>query len=196
MKKATETLAGLPIKLFETSKDWEVWLSENYAEPTGLWLKIAKKASGKCSVSYLEALDVALCFGWIDGQKRSYDVEYFLQRFTPRRPKSIWSKINVENIARLTAAGLMQAPGLAAVEAAKADGRWDLAYDSSRTIEMPEEFRVALDANPKAKIFFSTLDKPNTYAILWRIQTAKKLETRQARIEKAIAMLEAGEKLH
>jgi len=182
--------------LFETSKDWEGWLSENQAEPTGLWLQIAKKASGKRSVSYLEALDVALCYGWIDGQKQSYDAEYFLQKFTPRRPKSIWSKVNVENIARLTTAGLMQAPGLAIVEAAKADGRWDQAYDSSRTIEMPEEFRAALDANPKAEAFFSTLNKTNTYAILWRIQTAKTPETRAARIQKLVAMLEAGEKLH
>ncbi|HSI20365.1 MAG TPA: YdeI/OmpD-associated family protein [Verrucomicrobiae bacterium] len=196
MKNTPETLAGLPIKLFETPKDWESWLNENHPEPTGLWLKIAKKASGKRSVSYLEALDVALCFGWIDGQKQSYDAEYFLQKFTPRRAKSTWSKVNVENIARLTAAGLMQAPGLAAVEAAKADGRWDQAYDSSRTMEMPEEFRLALDAHPKAKAFFSTLNKANTYAILWRVQTAKKPETRQARIEKLIAMLEAGEKLH
>ena len=196
MTNTPETLAGLPIKLFETSKDWECWLNENYAEPTGLWLKIAKKASGKRSVSYLQALDVALCFGWIDGQKRSYDAEYFLQKFTPRRPKSIWSKVNVENIARLTAAGLMRAPGLAVVDAARANGRWDQAYDSSRTIEMPEEFCIALDANPKAKAFFSTLNKTNIYATLWRIQTAKKPETRRARIEKLIAMLEAGEKPH
>ena len=196
MNTTSENLAGIPIALFENAKDWESWLKENYAEPTGRWLKIAKKASGKASVSYLEALDVALCYGWIDGQKQSYDAEYFLQKFTPRRPRSIWSKVNVENIARLSAAGLMQAPGLAAVEAAKADGRWDQAYDSSRTMEVPEEFRLALDAHPKAKAFFATLNKTNTYAILWRIQTAKKPETRAARIESLIAMLEAGEKLH
>lgn len=191
-----ETLLGLSIRLFETPNDWERWLRENYSEPNGLWLKIAKKASGKRSVSYSEALDVALCYGWIDGQKRLYDAEYFLQKFTPRRPKSIWSKVNVDNIARLTAAGLMQPSGLAAVEAAKVDGRWDQAYDSSRTIEVPEEFQTALDANSKAKSFYATLNKTNTYAILWRIQTAKKPETRRDRIEKLIAMLEAGEKLH
>lgn len=196
MKNTSETLAGLPITLFETSKDWEQWLSKNNTNPIGLWLKIAKKASGKHSVSYLEALDVALCYGWIDGQKQSYDAEYFLQKFTPRRPKSVWSKVNVENIARLTASGLMQAGGLAAVEAAKADGRWDQAYDSSRTIEVPEDFQTALDKNLKAKAFFATLNKTNTYAVLWRIQTAKKPETRRARIESLISMLEAGEKLH
>ena len=196
MKDTPETLARLPIALFETSKDWERWLSENHAEPVGLWLKIAKKAAGKRSVSYSEALDVALCHGWIDGQKQSYDAEYFLQKFTPRRPKSIWSKTNVENVARLEAAGLMQAGGLAAVEAAQADGRWDLAYDSSRTIEVPEDFQAALDENPKAKAFFATLNKTNAYAALWRIQTAKKLETRRARIVRLVAMLEAGEKLH
>lgn len=196
MKDILETLAGLPIALFETSKDWEQWLSEHNTEPLGLWLKIAKKASGKYSVSYLEALDMALCFGWIDGQKQSYDAEYFLQKFTPRRPKSIWSKVNVENIARLTAAGLMRAGGLAAVEAAKADGRWDRAYDSSRTIEVPEDFQTALNKNPEAKAVFATLNKTNAYAVLWRIQTAKKPETRRARVERLITMLEAGEKLH
>jgi len=196
MENTLETLGGLPIWLFETSEDWERWLIENHAAPGGLWLKIAKKASGRRSVTYPEALDVALCYGWIDGQKRLYDAEYFLQKFTPRRPKSIWSKVNVENIARLTAAGLMRAPGLAVVETAKADGRWDQAYDSSRTIEVPEDFRIALEANSKAKVFFFTLNKTNTYAILWRIQAAKKPETRQARIEKLVAMLAAGEKLH
>ena len=196
MKTEPEILAGLPIVLFKTPKDWEQWLSENSENQMGLWLKIAKKASGKYSVTYAEALDGALCHGWIDGLKKSYDTEFFLQKFTPRRPKSIWSKVNVRHITRLTAAGLMQAGGLAVVEAAKADGRWDQAYDSSRTIEVSAEFQSELDKNPKAKAFFESLNKTNTYAVLWRIQTAKKPETRQARIESLIAMLEAGEKLH
>jgi uncharacterized protein YdeI (YjbR/CyaY-like superfamily) len=194
MKEADETLAGLAIVLFNTSAAWEDWLSKNHRQPTGVWLKIAKKAAHKQSISYLEALDVALCYGWIDGQKRSYDTDYFLQRFTPRRPKSVWSKVNVDNIARLTAAVLMKEAGLAAVEAAKADGRWDQAYDSARTIQVPEDFRIALDKSPSAKEFFASLNKTNTYSILWRIQTAKKPETRQARIQMLIATLEAGEK--
>jgi uncharacterized protein YdeI (YjbR/CyaY-like superfamily) len=196
MENTPETLAGLPITLFESSGDWEKWLGENHADPAGIWLKIAKKGAGKRSVSYVEALDVALCYGWIDGQKQSYDAEYFLQKFTPRRAKSIWSKANVEHVGRLMGAGLMRAGGLAAVEAAKADGRWDRAYDSGRTMEVPEDFQAALDGSVKAKEFFAALDKTNTYAALWRIQTAKKPETRKARIERLIAMLEAGEKLH
>lgn len=184
-----EELAGLPIVLFEQPRDWEQWLEVNHGQPQGLWLKIGKKAAGKASVSYAEALERALCFGWIDGQKQTYDGEYFLQKFTPRRAKSVWSKVNVEKVAALTAAGKMRPAGLAAVEAAKADGRWDQAYDSARTMAVPVDFQTELDANPDAKAFFATINKTNSYAILYRIQSAKKPETRQARIEKFITML-------
>lgn len=196
MKNEIETLAGVPIVLFETAQDWERWLKDNYAQATGLWLKHAKKASGLASVSYAEALDIALCYGWIDGQKQSYDAQYFLQKWTPRRAKSVWSKVNVDKVAGLIASGRMKPSGLAAVEAAKADGRWEQAYDSAQTMTMPEDFAAALEANPKAKEFYATLNKTNTYAMLWRIQTAKKPETRVARIEKFVAMLGEGKKLY
>lgn len=191
-----EELAGLPIMLFETAGDFEKWLEVNYAQTTGVWLKHAKKASGMASVSYAEAVEIALCWGWIDGQKQSYDEQYFLQKFTPRRPKSVWSKINVEKVAALVAAGRMKPTGLAAVDAAKADGRWEQAYDGPATMEMPADFAAALEANPRAKEFYGTLNKTNTYAFLWRIATAKKAETRAARIEKFIAMLGEGEGIH
>lgn len=191
-----ETLNGLQIILFPSPQDWEDWLAAHYTQPEGVWVKIAKKASGLASVSYVEALDVALCYGWIDGQKQSFDAAYYLQKFTPRRPKSIWSKVNVKKVAVLTAAGKMKPAGLAAVDAAKQDGRWDQAYDSHRTMAVPADFQAILDKNPQAKAFFATLNKTNTYAILWRIQTAKKPETRQARIEKCIAMLNEGKKFH
>lgn len=194
--KPMETLANIHIQLFETQGEWESWLEINYDEQIGRWLKIAKKASGLPSVSYAEALDVALCYGWIDGQKKSYDDQYFLQKFTPRRPRSIWSKVNVQKVENLTAAGKMQPSGIDAVVAAKVDGRWANAYDSHRTITMPADFQKALDINPKAKAFYDTLNKTNTYGILFRIQTAKKPETRQAYIEKFIIMLENEEKLH
>ncbi len=191
-----ETLSNLPIVLFKSASDWEQWLQANHTQPQGLWLKIAKKASGKASASYAEALDIALCYGWIDGQKASYDEQYFLQKFTPRRPKSLWSKVNVKKVAALIAAGRMKPAGLAAIEAAKQDGRWDLAYDSPSTSTVPPDFQAALDQNPRAKTFIATLNKTNVYAMLWRIQTAKKPETRQARIEKLISMLNDEQKLY
>lgn len=191
-----EEKAGLPIVLFEQPVDWEQWLAAHYEQPDGLWLKIAKKTSGQVSVTYGEALEVALCYGWIDGQKQSYDEQYFLQKFTPRRPRSVWSKVNVEKAEALIAAGKMQPAGLAQVEAAKADGRWAAAYESARTMEVPADFQAALDASPQAKAFWATLNKTNTYAMLWRLATAKKPETRTARIEKFIAMLEAGKGIH
>ncbi len=191
-----ETLSGQAVMLFETAKDWESWLDGHCLEQEGVWLKVAKKNSGSVSVTYFEALDAALCYGWIDGQKRSYDERYFLQKFTPRRPRSIWSKINVEKVARLTSAGKMKPSGLAAVEAAKADGRWERAYDSHSTAEMPADFRLLLEANPKAKAFFEGLNKTNRYAVLWRIQTAAKPEVRIARMEKIVGMLEEGKAFH
>lgn len=191
-----ETYKDLPILFFETQNQWEQWLEEHYAEPTGVWLKFAKKASGITSLSYDPALDVALCYGWIDGQTKSIDETYYLQKFTPRRVKSIWSKRNVGIVERLIAEGKMKSAGQAEVDAAKLDGRWDQAYDSASNMSVPEDFQIALNAHPNAKAFYTTLNKTNTYAILWRIQTAKKPETRAARIEKLVAMLERGEKLH
>jgi len=190
-----ELKEGLPIIAFETTGEYADWI-EAHANDAGMWLKVAKKGSGARTISYVEGVEVALCYGWIDGQKQTYDERYFLQKFTPRRARSVWSKINVEKVAALTAAGKMQPAGLAAVAAAKADGRWEQAYDSGRTMVAPEDFVAALEASPKAKAFWATLGKTNTYAILWRIVTAKKPETRAARIEKYVTMLAAGEKLY
>ncbi|RDZ28104.1 YdeI/OmpD-associated family protein [Lysobacter silvisoli] len=192
---ATERPNDLPIELFADADAWERWLVAHPRAP-GLWLKIAKKGQGVSSVSYTEALDVALCHGWIDGLKRSCDERYFLQRFTPRRPRSVWSKINIGKVEALTAAGRMRPAGLREVEAAQADGRWQAAYDSSSTIEVPEDLAAAFKKNAKAKRFFEQLDRTNRYAVLWRVQTAKKPETRAARIEKLVAMLGRGEKIH
>lgn len=181
---------------FKNLDEWRKWLSKNYDDQTGVWLKIAKKSSGKSSVSQQEALDVALCYGWIDGQRKSFDTQYFLQKYTPRRKGSLWSKINVAKVEKLVAEGKMQKSGLAEVEKAKQDGRWAAAYDSAKTISTPKDFQVALNKNLKAKAFYETLNKTNTYAFCWRIQTAKKPQTRKARIEKIILMLEHGEKIH
>ena len=190
--------AELPIEHFMDAAAWERWL-EQHPESTGVWLKIAKKGSGVASVSYSEALDVALCHGWIDGQKKGYDAQCFLQRFTPRRARSTWSKINVARIESLVAAGGGGGgapPAPREVEAARADGRWDAAYDGAKSMEVPLELAKALAKNRKAKAFFDTLDKTNRYAVCWRVQTAVKPETRQARVEKLLAMLARGEKIH
>jgi uncharacterized protein YdeI (YjbR/CyaY-like superfamily) len=191
-----EIFKDLPVFLFNTQEAWRAWLEDNHKQQYGLWLKHAKKSSGKKSVSYEEALEEALCYGWIDSQKQAYDNDYYLQKFTPRGPRSVWSKINVAKCEMLIRSGKMQAAGLAAIELAKQDGRWDAAYDSASTNKIPEDFLAELDKNPKAKEFFGRLNKANTYAISWRIQTAKKPETRRARIEKFIRMLNRGEKLH
>lgn len=191
-----ETLNDLPVLLFASKQDWHAWLDENHSRHKGLWLKHAKKVSGKQSVSYGEALEEALCYGWIDSQKQGYDSYYYLQKFTPRGPKSVWSKLNVAKVEELTKAGKMQPAGLATIESAKRDGRWDAAYDSPSASEVPADFRAALDNNPEAKRFFATLTKANVYAFCWRVQTAKKPETRKARIDKFIDMLSRGETLH
>jgi uncharacterized protein YdeI (YjbR/CyaY-like superfamily) len=191
-----ETFNDLPVIFFETAQQWQDWLAEHHSQPTGVWLKFAKKASGIASLSYDPALDAALCYGWIDGQSKTLDETYYLQKFTPRRPKSTWSKRNIAKVAELTAQGMMQPAGLAAVEAAKQDGRWAQAYDPPSTATIPADFQAALNKHPKAKQFFAGLNKTNSYAILWRIQTAKKPETRQARIEKLIQMLDDGKQLH
>lgn len=191
-----ETYQDLPVQSFATPAEWLAWLVEHHDSSKGIWIKIAKKVSGIPSISYDQALEDALCYGWIDGQTKGIDDTYYMQKFTPRRPKSIWSKRNVGIVGQLIKTGRMQPAGQVAIDAAKADGRWDRAYDSSSNMIMPDDLQAALDSNPKAKAFYQTLNKTNTYAILWRIQTAKKPETRAARIEKLVAMLERGEKLH
>jgi len=185
----------LPIQHFENQASWEKWLVANVGGK-GIWLRIAKKDSGIVSVNYAQALEVALCHGWIDGQKRGYDGQFFLQRFTPRRPRSLWSKINIEHAERLIAAGRMRPGGLREIEAAKVDGRWEAAYHSFSTMEVPAELAAALDKNKKAKAFFDQLDKTNRYSFCWRVHTAKKSETRVARAEKFVEMLAKGEKIH
>ncbi|MCB0119157.1 MAG: YdeI/OmpD-associated family protein [Anaerolineales bacterium] len=184
-----------PILPFESKKKFADWLAKNHDKSAGLWLKIAKKAAGISTVTYAEALDVALCYGWIDGQKGSFDEQYFLQKFTPRRAKSIWSKINVEKVERLIASGEMKPSGLKAVEAAKQDGRWDAAYSSQKNISMPEDFQSALNKNKKAKSFFETLTSAKRYSFLFRVTTAKKAETREKRIRQFVEMLSKGETL-
>lgn len=182
--------------LFKNARAFETWLRKHHATSDGLWLQIAKKGAAEPSVTYAEAVEIALCWGWIDGQKKSLDAQHFLQRFTPRRARSLWSKVNVEKVAALIEAGRMQAPGHAQIEAAQADGRWAQAYDSARTATVPEDLRAALDAEPAARDFFATLNAANRYAVLWRIQTAVKPETRARRIAQLVAMLARGETVH
>jgi uncharacterized protein YdeI (YjbR/CyaY-like superfamily) len=193
---STRRAIDSPTKLFTNKEDWAAWLDRNHRESTGLWLQIAKKGSKFHSVTYGEALDVALCYGWIDGQKRPQDEKLWLQRFVPRSERSLWSKINREKALALILSGEMKPAGLAAIEQAKQAGRWDTAYDSSRGAEVPSDLQAALDASPKAKAFFETLDKANWYAILWRIQTVKRTETRVRKIRHFIGMLERHEKIH
>ena len=186
----------LPILLFATPPDFEAWLERNHADSDGFWLKIAKKGSGETSISYAEGLELALCFGWIDSQKRGFDETHFLQRFTPRRPRGRWSKINREKAEALEAAGALRPAGAAEVEAAKADGRWEAAYEGARTARIPDDLQHELDSNKAAREFFASLDSTNRYAIVYRLDEAKKPETRKRRLSKFIAMLERGEKIH
>lgn len=188
---------GQPILTFAGPAEFEQWLAENFAScPRGIWIKFAKKASGIPSVNYAQALDASLCYGWIDGQVKSVDEAWYIQKFTPRRPRSKWSQRNREHIARLTAAGLMRAAGLKEVEGAQADGRWDDAYASPRRIQVPDDFAAALNASPAAKAFFETLRGSNRYSVLYRLHDAKRPETRQRRIAEFITMLEAGKTFH
>jgi uncharacterized protein YdeI (YjbR/CyaY-like superfamily) len=186
----------LPTLLFTSKEELEAWLEQNHVGGEGLWLKIAKKGSGVESVTYAEALELALCFGWIDSQKHGFDEAFFLQRFTPRRPRGKWSQINRKKAEELIAAGAMRPAGLTEVEAAKADGRWDAAYAGQRAATVPDDLKRELDRNKAAGEFFATLDSANRYAILYRLQEAKKPETREKRLRKFIAMLERGEKIH
>jgi uncharacterized protein YdeI (YjbR/CyaY-like superfamily) len=186
----------LPTLTVASKKKWSDWLAKQHDKSTGAWLKIAKKDSGIPSVTYEDALDVALRYGWIDGQKKAFNDKYWLQKFTPRGPKSIWSKINTEKVERLIASGEMKPAGLKAIELAKQDGRWDAAYASQKNISVPEDFQAALDDNKKAKAFFTTLNSVNRYAILFRIHNVKKPETRVQRIQQFVEMLERNEKIY
>lgn len=180
----------------KNKKCWTHWLARHHASSTGVWLQIAKKDSGLASISYPEALEAALCQGWIDGQKKSLDAQSWLQKFTPRRAKSIWSKVNREKALALIAAGQMQAAGLAEIERAKADGRWDAAYDAQGTAALPEDLTALLAKDSAARSFFEALDSRNRYAILFRLQTAKKSETRERRLAQFAGMLSRGEKIY
>jgi uncharacterized protein YdeI (YjbR/CyaY-like superfamily) len=186
----------LEIINFKSPKEFEKWLSKNYNSEKGIWLRFFKKDSEIKSLTYKEAVEEALCYGWIDGQAKSYDEKSWIQKFTPRRKKSIWSKINTERIEQLIKLGKMKPSGLKEVEEAKADGRWEKAYDSPSEMTIPNYFLKELSKNKKAKVFFETLNKTNKYSIAWRLQTAKKPETRQKRIQIILDMLSRGEKFH
>ena len=185
-----------PELAFATADDWERWLERHHERPSGVWLRVAKKGAGVPSVTHSEALDVALCFGWIDARGAPVDDRFWLLRFTPRAPRSRWSQNNVDRIAALERAGRMREAGRAEVERAKADGRWEAAYPGRRSATVPEDLQRALDANPAARDFFATLDSANRYAILYRVHEARRPRTREQRIERFVAMLAAGEKIH
>ncbi|GGW50704.1 YdeI/OmpD-associated family protein [Streptomyces galilaeus] len=193
---AARVTQDLEIFAFESAEAFQAWLGENHAVSPGIWLKLRKKGPGIAALDYPQALDVALCYGWIDGQKAKFDDEWWLQRFTPRTPRSKWSKINRDKVAALVEQGRMRPPGQAEVDRAKADGRWEAAYAGAKTATVPDDLAAALTADPAAAKSFETLDRQNRYAILYRIQDAKKPETRARRIEKYVAMLAKGEKLH
>ena len=185
----------LPTRAFKSQKEWEAWLERNYETP-GIWLKFAKKTSGIPTVSYQEAVDSALCYGWIDGQMKSLDDTYYIQRFTPRTSTSGWSKINREKAEGFIAEGRMRQPGLRAIEVARANGRWEKAYEGQREMTVPEDFAKALKKNARARKFFDTLNSKNRYTVLYRIHDAKKPETRARRIDTFIAMLAEGKKIY
>jgi uncharacterized protein YdeI (YjbR/CyaY-like superfamily) len=195
-RKSSATANAGRALLFEDQETWLSWLRDNHASSSGVWLRLARKGASARSVSYLQAVDAALCFGWIDGKKKSDDENYWLQRFTPRSAKSIWSKINREKAIRLIELGQMDAAGLREVERAKRDGRWDGAYDSPSGARIPADFQAVLDKLPRAKAFFAILDSRNRYAVLFRIQTAKKAETRAKRIKQFAEMLSHQKKIH
>ena len=186
----------LPVVGFDGPAEWEAWLAGQHQAAAGVWLKIAKKGAGQPGPSYAEALDVALCYGWIDGQKAGLDGDYWLQRFTPRKPGSRWSKINTDRAAALIEAGRMQPAGLREVELARADGRWDAAYAGQGSITVPDDLERALAENEAARAFFATISRVNRYAILYRIGTVKRPETRARRIAKFVDMLAEGKTIH
>jgi uncharacterized protein YdeI (YjbR/CyaY-like superfamily) len=187
-------MPDLPLLPFKTPRAFAAWLKRNHARSPGLWLKLAKQGAHP-SISYAEALEEALCWGWIDGQKKAFDDAWWLQKFTPRGPRSIWSQINRDKALALSAAGRMQPPGLAAIAAAQKSGRWEAAYAGQRTAALPADFQAELDRRPHAKAFYATLNSVNRYAITFRLGSAKKPETRARRTQQFLEMLEKGEKL-
>jgi uncharacterized protein YdeI (YjbR/CyaY-like superfamily) len=193
MKKNAESM---PTFSFKTQKTFREWLEENYNSSSGVWLRLYKKDSGIGSITHDEALGEALCFGWIDGQANRFDDKSWIQKFTPRRPKSIWSKKNAERAEKLIRLGKMKPAGLREIDVAKADGRWEKAYDSPANMKIPEDFMKRLSKDKKAFKFFKALNRTNLYSIAWRLQTAKKPETREKRITQIIEMLSKGEKFH
>jgi uncharacterized protein YdeI (YjbR/CyaY-like superfamily) len=192
MNKFIET----PLIFFGDQQSFEIWLENNHDTSSGIRLQISKKNSGVVSVSYDEALESALCYGWIDSQKEKFDEKKWVQRFTPRGAKSIWSKVNKEKAELLIRNGRMKSSGYKVIEAAKENGQWDKAYESQSIASLPEDFAIELEHNIKAKSFYETLDKRNKYAILFRIHNAKKQETRSKRIQQFVTMLEKGEKIY
>jgi uncharacterized protein YdeI (YjbR/CyaY-like superfamily) len=198
MRKTTNNLSSSEYSelFFETPAQWRAWLEQYHSIEKGVWLRFYKKGSGIVSLNYAGALDEALCYGWIDGQAKTFDEKSYLQKFTPRRARSIWSKKNIEHITRLIQEGKMKPSGLKEAEAAKTDGRWQQAYDSPANMTVPEDFIRELSKDKKAFAFFETLNKANTYAIAWRLQTAKKPETREKRIKIILDMMSRGEKFH
>ena len=183
-------------RAFASAEEWEAWLEANHDRPDGIWIKMAKKGSGIDSVRYPEVLEIALSFGWIDARREALDEHWFLQRFTPRRARSRWSRINRDTAERLIAEGRMRPAGLREVERAKGDGRWEAAYDGQRTMAVPDDLQRELDARPRAAAFFAQLSSQNRYAILYRLNDARRPETRARRLAQFVEMLEAGETLH
>ena len=186
----------LSVLSFETPDALKIWLEKNYHDSSGIWIKFFKKNSGVLSVNYAQALDEALCFGWIDGQLKTFDTQSYIQKFTPRRARSMWSKRNIEHIKRLEMEGKMRPSGIKEVVDAKGDGRWDRSYDSPSNMTIPKDLMNELSKDSKTAEFFNTLSKANKYAIAWRLQTAKKPETREKRMKSIIEMLSQGKKFH
>jgi uncharacterized protein YdeI (YjbR/CyaY-like superfamily) len=195
-ERASASPAALLRLSFADAHAWSAWLRKHHESSTGLWLQLAKKGARVPSVTYAEALEEALCWGWIDGQRAPFDAEAWLQRFTPRGPRSIWSKINRDKAEALIASGRMQPAGHAAIAQAKENGRWEAAYDSQRSATVPTDLEAALEANPRAKTFFAGLDSANRYAILFRLHHATRPETRARKLHQYVEMLAKGERLH
>ncbi len=192
----TVTKKEFPVRAFASQKLWRAWLLKNHAKSDGIQMRLYKKATKVKSITYKEALDETLCFGWIDGQSNKFDEQSWLQKFTPRRARSMWSKRNREHIARLTKAKQMMPAGIEQVKLAKQDGRWEQAYDSPKDMQIPDDFIAELKKDKNAYAFFKTFNKANQYAIAWRLQTAKKPETRERRKQKLLEMVRAGQSVH
>jgi uncharacterized protein YdeI (YjbR/CyaY-like superfamily) len=192
----SETCKGLPVIPFPSDEAWEAWLADNGASSDGLWLKFAKQGNATPSVGKIETIRTALCWGWIDGQLGAWDDEWFVTRFTPRGARSKWSKINVQHVAELETEGRIQPPGQAQIDAAKTDGRWEAAYSSAKSKAVPPELQAALDASPVAAAAFAELDSANRYAMCYRVETAKREDTKLRNAAKFVGMLERGERIH